>query len=140
MNAKTAEERTTSMKERLPEVREQVRERVQNWREDNKMPEAQTVEAAAGSVLLGTGVLAAASATRSDKRGIAKWGAPAILLGGGVSLLLTALVEHRHDHINRVEQSVREDLSELGPIARAQVLKDMAQEQVPVLRGGSRES
>jgi hypothetical protein len=40
------------------------------------------------------------------------------------------LLERRTTHISEAEQVVRDQLSALDPVARAQILKDMAGEQV----------
>jgi hypothetical protein len=52
----------------------------------------------------------------------------------GALLLGMGLLERRTTHISEAEQVVRDQLSALDPVARAQILKDMAGEQVAPLK------
>lgn len=118
--------RVTDVRERIPEVRA----RVDAWREDLEMPSAQTAETAAGAVLVGAGIVAVIVNLLGNKRDFWAWVLPSVLISGGVALLVTALFEWRGDRIDAAEAAVRAELDSLDPIARAKVLKDVAEEQL----------
>ncbi len=119
------------LKERMPDLRErlpEVRERIDTWRES--LPETQTTEAAAGAALLGAGTLTAAFNLFAGRRSAWAWALPAILLTGGAALLVAAVLEQRKGRIMRAEEVVRTELDRLDPIARAQVLKEIAEDEL----------
>lgn len=118
------------MRDRIPEVRE----RIDAWREDLELPSAQSTEAAAGAVLLGAGIVATIVNLLGNKRGFWSWVLPSILLSGGASLLFTALFQWRRGRIDAAQSAVRAELEGLDPLARAQVLKEVAEEQLAKLR------
>jgi hypothetical protein len=118
--------RVTDVRERIPEVRE----RIDAWREDLEMPSTQTAETAAGAVLVGAGIVATIVNLLGGKRDFWAWVLPSILLSGGIALLVAALFEWRGDRIDAAEAAVRAELDSLDPIARAKVLKEVAEEQL----------
>jgi hypothetical protein len=118
--------RVTDMRERIPEVRE----RIDAWREDLEMPSAQTAETAAGAVLVGAGIVATIVNLLGGKRDFWAWVLPSILLSGGIALLVVALFEWRGDRIDAAEAAVRAELDSLDPLARAKVLKEVAEDQL----------
>lgn len=119
-------ERVTDIRERIPEVRE----RIDAWREDLEMPSVQTTETAAGAVLVGTGIVAAIINLLGNKRDFWAWVLPSILLSGGLALLLTSAFQRRGMRIDAAEAAVRAELDSLDPLARAKVLKEVAEEQL----------
>jgi hypothetical protein len=54
----------------------------------------------------------------------------ALVAVAGVLLLGMGSLERRTTHISQAEEVVRDQLASLDPVARAQILKDMADEQV----------
>lgn len=119
------------LKDRIPDVRErlpEVRERIESWREN--LPETQTTEAAAGAALFGLGTLAAALNLLAERRSAWAWALPAVLLSGGAALLVAAALEQRKGRILQAEEVVREELDRLDPVARAQVLKEVAEGEI----------
>lgn len=123
--------RVTDMRERIPEVRE----RIDAWREDLEMPSAQTAETAAGAVLVGAGIVATIINLLGGKRDFWAWVLPSILISGGTALLVAALFEWRGDRIDAAEAAVRAELDSLDPLARAKVLKEVAEEQLGRIGG-----
>jgi hypothetical protein len=126
MNIDDIKGRVTDIRERVPEVRE----RIDAWREDLELPSTQTTETAAGAVLVGAGIVAAIVNLLGNKRDFWSWVLPSILLSGGIALLVTALFERRGDRIDAAEAAVRAELDSLDPIARAKVLREVAEEQL----------
>jgi hypothetical protein len=53
-----------------------------------------------------------------------------LLMLGGLAVLGGGALGRRHEHISEAEAEIRNQLAALDPIARAEVLKDMASEQV----------
>lgn len=131
MNIDDIKGRVSDIRERVPEVRE----RIDAWREDLELPSTQTTETAAGAVLVGAGIVAAIVNLLGNKRDFWSWVLPSILLSGGIALLATALFEWRGDRIDAAEAAVRAELDSLDPIARAKVLKEVAEEQFARLSG-----
>jgi len=125
MNIDDIKGRVSDIRERVPEVRE----RIDAWREDLELPSTQTTETAAGAVLVGAGIVAAIVNLLGNKRDFWSWVLPSILLSGGIALLVTALFEWRGDRIDAAEAAVRAELDSLDPIARAKVLKEVAEEE-----------
>ena len=118
--------RVTDIRERIPEVRE----RIVAWREDLEMPSTQTTETAAGAVLFGSGIVAVIINLIGGKRDFWAWLIPSLLLSGGAALLIAAFVQRRGVRIDAAEEAVRAELDALDPIARAQVLKEVAEDQL----------
>jgi hypothetical protein len=123
--------RVTDVRERIPEMRE----RIDAWREDLEMPSTQTAETAAGAVLVGAGIVATIVNLLGGKRDFWAWVLPSILLSGGIALLVAALFEWRGDRIDAAEAAVRAELDSLDPLARAKVLKEVAEDQLSRLAG-----
>ncbi|MBE0416854.1 MAG: hypothetical protein IBX63_03730 [Coriobacteriia bacterium] len=129
MNIDDIKERVTDIRERMPEVRD----RIEAWREDLELPETQTTETAAGAVLIGSGIVAAIINLLGGKRDVWAWFLPAILLTGGAALLIAGALERREGRIDAAEAAVRAELDSLDPIARAKVLKEVAEQQLAKL-------
>jgi Flp pilus assembly protein TadB len=117
MSAAELTERLPDVKARLAEVREDL-------------PDENLLEAGAGAFLISTGAVASVFNVARGRRGASAWVLPAILLAAGLALLITGTMRWRTEKIESAEARVRAELDALDPFARAQVLKDMAQEQV----------
>jgi hypothetical protein len=124
--------RVTDIRERIPEVRD----RIDEWRDDLELPETQATETAAGAVLIGSGIVAAIINLLGGKKDAWAWFLPAILLTGGAALLIAGALERREGRIDAAEAAVRAELDSLDPIARAKVLKEVAEEQLAKLGVG----
>ena len=59
----------------------------------------------------------------------------AILGLAGAVLLVMGPMARRNAHISEAEQVVRDQLASLDPVARAKVMKEMAEEQVASVKG-----
>ncbi len=118
--------RVTDIRDQIPEVRE----RIDAWRNDLEFPETQTTETAAGAVLIGSGIVATIVNLLGGKRDAWAWILPAILLTSGAAMLVAAALERREGRIDAAEAAVRAELDGLDPIARAKVLKEVAEEQL----------
>lgn len=126
MNIDEIKGRVTDIRERMPEVRD----RIEVWRDELELPETQKTETAAGAVLIGSGAVAAIVNLLGGKRDAWAWLLPAILLTSGTALLIAAALERRESRIDAAEAAVRAELDGLDPIARAKVLKEVAEEQL----------
>lgn len=116
----------TDYRERVPEVRERIAE----WR--TELPEAEEMETIAGAALFGTGLLAVAGMLLANRRGRWAWVLPAIFLTAGAALLTAGALQRREERIDMAEYAVRSELDRLDPIARAKVMKGIAEEQLSV--------
>ena len=121
-------------KERIPEVRE----RIDEWREE--LPEPEVMETVAGAALLGIGAVAGIFMLFNDRRSQWWWFLPAVLLTGGAALLIAGGLQYRSGRITLAEESVRAELDHLDPIARAKVMKDIAEEQLSIFARRSAEA
>ena len=126
MNIDDIKGRAIDIRDRLPEVRE----RIDAWRDELSLPETQTAETAAGAALLGVGAIAAGLNLLARRRDAWAWFLPAILLTGGAALLIAAGLERRESRIAEAEAIMRAELGDLDPIARAKVLKDIAEDEL----------
>ncbi len=127
MDMNVYRERIDEYKDRIPEIRE----RIDEWREE--LPEPEVIETAAGAAMFGLGAVAAVWTSLSGRRGMWAWFLPAVLLTGGASLLIAGALQIREERIEVAEETVRAELGRLDPIARAKVMKDIAEEQLSVL-------
>jgi hypothetical protein len=78
-----------------------------------------------GWLLVGSGVIGALLLLIRRDRRIVAWGISVGLTLAGVTLLM----EQRQSHIDQAEQRILEELDGLDPVARAQVLKNIAVEE-----------
>ena len=78
-----------------------------------------------GWLLVGSGVIGALLLLIRRERRIVAWGISVGLTLAGVTLLM----EQRQSHIDQVEQRILEELDGLDPVAKAQVLKNIAVEE-----------
>jgi hypothetical protein len=114
----------SELTERLPDVKERLAEAREG------LPDENVLEAGAGAFLIATGAVASVFNVARGRRGVSAWVLPAVLLSAGLALLITGTMQWRSEKIETAEARVRAELDALDPFARAQVLKDMAQEQV----------
>jgi hypothetical protein len=83
-----------------------------------------------GWLLVGGGVVGAVVALLRGHGDPVDWAVSLSLIGLGSGVL-----QQRRTHIDAAEESIRAELEALDPIARAQVLKSVAQEQIDKLPG-----
>ena len=84
-----------------------------------------------GWLLVGGGAVGALVTLLRGERDVSDWVLPVGLIGLGSGILL----KRRQSHIVEAEQSIMAELDSLDPIARAQVLKTVAQDQIGRLPG-----
>jgi len=77
-------------------------------------------------VLVGGGAVGALITLLRSRRGPLDWVVSLSLMGAGLSFLL----EGRQEHIHDAEEVILAELEGLDPIARAQVLKTVAERQL----------
>jgi hypothetical protein len=87
-----------------------------------------------GVSLIGLGVGTVVRNLVSGRRTTTGYVVGALVAVVGALLLGMGLLERRTTHISEAEQVVRDQLSALDPVARAQILKDMADEQVTAVK------
>ncbi len=83
-----------------------------------------------GWLLVGSGVIGAFLLLIRRERRIVVWGISAGLTLAGVTLLM----EQRQSHIDQAEQRILEELDGLDPVAKAQVLKNIAVKEFDIIR------
>ena len=84
-----------------------------------------------GWLLVGGGVVGALVTLLRGQRSLVDFAVPLSLIGLGSCVLL----KRRQTHMAAAEESIRAELDNLDPIARAQVLKAVAREQMSRLPG-----
>ena len=89
---------------------------------------------ALGVSLIGAGVGTIVMGLVRGRRGALSYVVSACIIIAGFGLLGGGAYGRRSTHISEAEDAVRDQLASLDPIARAQVLKDVASEQVAAFR------
>lgn len=105
-----------------------VQEAVERWRES--IPEENRVRASAGVGLVGLGLGAAALALVRRRSGFFAWALPGALLAAGIAMLADVVWDVRGARIDETRAVIEAELEDLDPIARAQVLRDVARSQI----------
>ena len=82
----------------------------------------------AGWLLVGSGLFGSIVSLLRERRGFLDLAVPLCLIGLGSGVLL----KQRQTHMEAAEENIRAELSALDPVARAQVLKEVAMEEVGV--------
>jgi hypothetical protein len=77
-------------------------------------------------LLVGGGVVASLITLLRDRRGLADWALPVGLVGAGLAILL----KRRQAHLDTAQENILAELDSLDPIARAQVLTAVAEQQL----------
>ena len=99
-----------------------------------RFPEVEvTPEEGAGAAVFGIGLAVGALRVVRDERGWLGWILPAGLMFAGLSMMVDSLLDRRAIKIDEAQEVLRSELADLDPLARAQVLKEIAKEQVESL-------
>lgn len=114
-----------------------------NWFEEHipasiveRVPEKSVLEMFAGLLMVGTGAAFGVFGIARHKRGFLAWAVPGVFITGGLALLADRGIDRRSEHMAVVRDRVRDELSELDPVARVQVMRDALQEQFAFLKRG----
>lgn len=107
---------------------------VELWRES--LPDESRVEGTAGVALVGAGVLAMAFTLTRKRRGFLAWAVPGALIAAGIVMLADVTIDLRAERIEETSANIEAELAELDPVARAQVLKNVGQNQMRSLIPG----
>lgn len=84
-----------------------------------------------GWLLVGSGVFSSIVSLLRERRGFLDLALPLSLIGLGSGVLL----KQRQTHMEAAEENIRAELNALDPVARAQVLKEVAKQELGL--GGS---
>jgi hypothetical protein len=123
--AKQAEVGREELARRAEEIREQFAEHVTQ----------EAVTGFAGWTLVSAGVAWGVTDWMRGRRGLQDMLLPIALIVLGTAVLGGGSAWRRRSmHIDEAEMRVREELSHLGPFARSRVIKDMAEEGMPLVR------
>jgi hypothetical protein len=79
-------------------------------------------------LLVAGGVVSALVLTIRGQRSLTDWLIPVGLAGAGIAIL----AKRREAHIGEAEQNIMAELEPLDPVARAQVLKAVAEQQLGI--------
>jgi hypothetical protein len=117
-------------------TREEMMARAEGWRARKdeiqrqfaERVDAPSAEKAIGLSLVGAGVGTVVSNLIRRKRSPWAYVIPAILVLSGLAVMSSGAYGRRADRIAEAEEAVRGQLADLDPIARAQVLKEIAGE------------
>lgn len=104
-----------------------VHEIVERWRES--IPQRSQVEAGTGVGIVAIGVAAAVYTVVQKRRGFFAWAVPGALIAAGLVMLSDVVLDVRGERIDRTRAIIESELGDLDPIARAQVLRDIARDQ-----------
>ena len=116
--------RRDELMERAAEIRERFQENV----------DRDTVATAAGWTLVSGGIAFGVTQYLRGRRGILALLLPIAFIAGGAALLVTGFAHRRGVRIEDVEAEIRGQLSDLDPIARMQVLRDVRGDFMPFVR------
>lgn len=89
-----------------------------------------TVDNALGLSLVGAGAGTIIFSLLKGKRGVWTYVIAGLFVALGLSVMGGGAISRRSGHITEVETSVRDQLSQLDPLARAQIVRDMAADQM----------
>lgn len=106
---------------------------IERWRES--MPTGAQAEVATAAAVIGGGLLVGALTLTRGRRGFFAWAIPSAILGLGVVLLADVLLDRRGERIEEAEERIAEELASLDPIARAQVLRSVGEQQLGAVFG-----
>ncbi|MDA3936611.1 MAG: hypothetical protein PF636_07090 [Actinomycetota bacterium] len=112
---------------------------IQEWKDQlsdtvSEFEKQEIVEAGTGLALTGAGAISAAAVVVSrDRRRSYLWVLPVSLLTAGLGFVLAAAWQYRARRIAQVEDTLRQELEGLDRVARAQVIKDVVQDEAEEL-------
>ncbi len=95
----------------------------------DSLPDETTAQIGIGALFTGAGIILAIANLVQGKKRLGGWVMPATLASSGIALMATGTLEVRAERITSAEKIVMDELDALDPLARAQVLRDVAQEQ-----------
>jgi len=111
-----------------------VHETIERWRES--IPESSRVEAVTGVGVLALGLAASALTLVRRRTGFFAFAVPGALLAAGLVMLADVVLDVRGERIDRTTLAIRAELEDLDPLARAQVLREVAREELEGLVPG----
>ena len=112
-----------------------VHETVERWREH--MPSQSLIEGGAGAGVLGLGITALVLTLVRRRRGFFAFAVPGALIAAGLVMLTDVTFDVRGERINWSRAFITAELETLDPLARAQVLRHVVQEQYGGLLPGA---
>jgi hypothetical protein len=108
-------------------------EAVDRWRD--MVPEGSRVETGIAAGFVAGGLLAAAVMLLGKRRGFFAWAIPGAIFAVGAVLLSDVVIDVRAERILEAEDRIHRELASLDPLARAQVLKSVGEQEVETVFG-----
>lgn len=108
-------------------------EAVDRWRD--MVPEESRVETGIAAGFVAGGLLAAAVMLLGKRRGFFAWAIPGAIFAVGAVLLSDVVIDVRAERILEAEDRIHRELASLDPLARAQVLKSVGEQEVETVFG-----
>ena len=112
----------------------EIHETIARWREN--IPENSRVEAATGVGVVALGLAATVLTIVRRRSGFFAYAIPGALLAAGLVMLADVMLDVRGERIGRTTLAIRAELEDLDPLARAQVLREVAREELEGLVPG----
>jgi len=112
------------IQERFPEMKERLSDTVEQLHD----PDVEMI--AAGTALAAGGVATGVVNLLRGQRHARAWVIPLILLASGTAFAATGLLRRRSSRMETAEIAIAGELDRLDPVARAQVLKHLAEDEV----------
>jgi len=115
---------TTMLAERMPEIRERLSEAAEH------LPDANTTATGVGAAAFAAGTATTVANVLRHRKRARSWILPAALLTSGAALVMTGQLRRRSGRIEDAESVISAELDALDPLARAKVMKDIAEMQL----------
>jgi len=114
---------TSMLAEHMPEIRERLSGAAEH------LPDANTAATGVGGAIFAAGTATAVANVLRHRKRARSWILPAALLSSGAALVMTGQLRRRSGRIEDAEMIISAELDALDPLARAKIMKDVAEKQ-----------